>query len=126
MKKQIIIGSVILLPILLFLIYLTYQTFDYRLSKYNGKGSLIQTYTSPDKKHQANIYTWSEGGATVGYSIRVGITSKDKKFKDETVFWQYKNIKNDFKWLSDTKFEIQGKKVDIFDTKTWYNWKRDN
>ena len=63
------------------------------------------------------------------------MTEKQKRFCDEYLIdcnatraykAVYKNIKNDFKWLSDTKFELQGKKVDIFDTKTWYNWKRDN
>jgi hypothetical protein len=98
---------------------------DYRLNVYDGQGGVVSSYVSPKGDYTAKIYIWSEGGATVGYSLRVGITSEKHNMTDETVFWQYKDTSDDFKWTSDESFTLQGHRVTIPQKNTWYNWKRD-
>lgn len=98
-----------------------------QLPELNGKGELIESFQSPNNSYIAKSYLIDDGGATVASQIRVGITSvksnKSPEFNDDTVYWEYRADSAEIKWISEDTILINGKKVDINDKETYYNWK---
>ncbi|WP_062108191.1 DUF5412 family protein [Bacillus niameyensis] len=92
LRKKIIwfISSIIILIGLLAL--LLFSLLHTSLDELNGEGYIEDIYVSTNNKYQAVTYVWSEGGATVGFSQRVGINSVHDygvEFSDQTIYWQY-------------------------------------
>lgn len=61
--------------ILFGLIFLILDSFiRVELDELSGNGELQDTFLSPDKEYQADLYIINKGGATVGYQERVSIS----------------------------------------------------
>lgn len=105
---------------------MVYDFFSVKLHELNGTGELIESFSSPNGQYVATSFLIDDGGATVASRVRVSITSKNNEkedFNDETMYWGYRESDADIKWLDDHTLIINGRKIDILNEETYYNWK---
>lgn len=119
--------NILTLVVIVIIGFMVYDFFSVKLQELNGTGELIESFSSPNGQYVAKSFFIDDGGATVASRVRVSITSsknnEEEDFNDETVYWGYRESDAVIKWVDDHTLIINGRKIDILNEETYYNWK---
>lgn len=114
-----IISSVvlILLLVLLFWIYVI-PVLNIGNSQTNNPETFLMASQSPDGKYNLEAYR-TEPGATVDFSIRVYLTTDDRR---SIIYDAYHEYEANIVWIDNTTVSINGKTLDISQGEK-YDWR---
>ena len=124
MKRTIVIilstmACVVLIALLaLFIRIYTIPALNIGNSQTNNPETFLIASQSPDGKYNLEAYR-TEPGATVDFSIRVYLTTNDKK---RLIYDAYHEYEAKIVWIDNTTVSINGKTLDMSQGEK-YNWR---
>ncbi|MED0759081.1 DUF5412 domain-containing protein [Aneurinibacillus thermoaerophilus] len=118
-KKKVLWSLLILILVFVGIIGYLYYFLFYSMSRL-PEGDFIKQVDSPDKRHTIKMYI-VYGGATVAPAVRGELITNKKETK-KNIYWDYRTLDTNVKWLDNDTVSINGHEIDV--EKELYDYRR--